>query len=511
MEVPDFLRNAATRFPDRTCVVEGGRARTFAEVDDRASRAAGALIESGLYPGERVALLAYNELEYLEIQVATQRAGLLLVPLNYRLTVPELAYLVADARPGLLIHGPGLADKAAALGVERVWHLGESGVGGSYDDAVSAASPLLATGVVDAGAGAAIMYTSGTTGRPKGAVLSCGAIWSRLNIMAAEADIRPGDVFVQGLPMFHIAAHTAYGFTYRGATIVLDRDFDPAAFAALMVRERATHVLLVPTMINLLTLEESVADAHFERLRMVLYGASSIAPEIRRRAIATVGCGFLQFFGMTETYGVSLLRPDDHDPVAHPERLASAGTDALSCATRVVDPAGQELPAGVVGEIWSRGPGVMDGYWNNPAATIEALATGWMHTGDLGYRSDDGYLFVTDRLKDMIVSGGENVYPREVEDVLQEHPAVLEVAVIGVPDPRWGERVHALVVLRNGAEASEAELVASCRGRIAGYKVPKTVEFVGDLPKNATGKILKRALRSRDESDVAHTASAPAT
>ncbi len=497
MEVPDFLRNAAVRFPDRLCMVEGDRSLTFAEVDERASRAAAALHGLGLRRGDRVALLACNELEYLEIQLATQRAGMVLVPLNYRLAVPELAFIVADCAPRLLIYGPGLEEAAGQLGVEHLWHLGPSGAGASYDDAVAAAPARPHDTYVDAGQASAIMYTSGTTGRPKGAVISCGAVWARCGVMAAEADIRPGDVFVQCLPMFHIAAHTSYGFIYRGGTVVLAREFDPAGVVELLSRWSATHVLLVPTMINLLTLEPTAVSADLSRLRLVLYGASPIAPEVLRRAIDTFRCGFLQFFGMTETFGVSLLRPEDHDPVRYPERLGSAGTDTLSLETRIVGPDGTDVAVGAVGEILSRGPTVMDGYWNDPVATAEALADGWMHTGDLGYREADGCLYVADRLKDMIVTGGENVYPREVEDALHEHPAVLEAAVIGVPDDRWGERVHAMVVLCPGAVAEPEELAASCRRQLAGYKVPKSVELVAELPKNATGKILKRVLRER--------------
>ncbi len=497
MLVPDLVHNAATRFPDRVCIAEGERSRTFAEVDEQATRMAEALHGSGLRRGDRVALLAYNELEYLEIQLAVQRAGMILVPLNFRLTVSELAVILGDCTPRLLVHGPGLDGVAGQLGVEHVWHLGASGVGDSYDELVGAAALRACDTYVPADQAAAIMYTSGTTGRPKGAVLSSGAVWARCNVMSNEADIRSGDVFVQGLPMFHIAAHTSNGFTYRGATTVLSREFDPAGFAELLTKWSATHVLLVPTMINMLTLEPSVVEADFDRLRMVLYGASPIAPEILRRAIDAFHSGFLQFFGMTETFGVSLLRPEDHDPVGHPEWLASAGTDALSAETRVVDPDGADVPPGVVGEILSRGPTVMDGYWNDPRATDDALRGGWMHTGDLGYRSPDGYLFVSDRLKDMIVSGGENVYPREVEDVLHEHPAVLEAAVIGVPDDRWGERVHALVVLRPGATADPETITEFCREHLAGYKVPKSLELSAELPKNATGKVLKHLLRDR--------------
>lgn len=497
MEIPDFLSNAVQRFPNRPCVSSGDRSLSFAEVDERADKAAAAFHGLGLRAGDRVAVLAQNELEYPELQLAAHRSGLALVPLNFRLTVPELAYIVGDSTPQLLVHGPGLSEAAKDLSLEHTWHLGDHGAGASYDEVLAATERVEHARFQDASQPSAIMYTSGTTGRPKGAVISCGAVWARLNLMAAEADIQPGDMFVQGLPMFHIAAHTAYGFMYRGASVLLSRQFRPDQMVGLLLRHKATHVLLVPTMINLLTLDPALDDADLSTLRMVLYGASPMPPEVLRRAVGKLRCGFLQFFGMTETFGASLLRPADHDPVAHPERLGSAGTDSLSFQTRVVDLDDNDVPAGVVGQVLSRGPALMDGYWNDAVATMEALQGGWMHTGDLGYRSADGYLFITDRLKDMIVSGGENVYPREVEDILYEHPAVLEAAVLGVPDSRWGERVHALVVVRSGLTADTDDLLAHCRERLAGYKVPKTFEVVDELPKNATGKVLKRVLRER--------------
>jgi fatty-acyl-CoA synthase len=308
--------------------------------------------------------------------------------------------------------------------------------------------------------------------------------------------VRPRHVFVQTLPMFHIAANLAYSFVIAGATLVLVRDFSVAAVLDAVEAWRASHVLLVPTTINAVTQDPLIEGRTFEDLEMVLYGASPIAPEVLRRAIEVFGCGFLQFFGMTETSGCSLLRPADHDPERRPDLLASAGTDTYSFETLVVDEAGATCPPGVVGEVVTRGPAVMDAYWGQPEASAEALRGGWMHTGDLGYRSEEGYLFVTDRLKDMIVTGGENVYPREVEDVLFEHPGVYEAAVIGLPDERWGERVHAVVVARPGYSLTEEELVAHCRQHLAGYKCPKTTEVVEALPKNVTGKVLKRDLRA---------------
>ncbi|HEY1281404.1 MAG TPA: long-chain-fatty-acid--CoA ligase [Acidimicrobiales bacterium] len=497
MQVADLVRNAARRFPGRDAVREGSRVRTFAELDRQADALAAALLARGLQSGDRVALLAQNELEYVEIQVAAQRAGVVLVPLNFRLAVPELEFIVADSGARVLLHGPGYEGAAGKLAVDTVIHLGPDGVGERYDDVVAAHAGARLDAPLDAERPACILYTSGTTGRPKGAVLSNLALYARCAAMAIDFRTRPGSVFVQTLPMFHISANTAYSFTYTGSTIVLVKDFSVAGVVETLHRSAATHVLMVPGTINLFVNEPGIEREQFEHLRLVIYGASSIAPDVLRRAIAVFGCDFLQLFGMTETSACSILRQEDHDPVGRPDLLSSAGTDAVSFETKVVDPTGQECEPGVVGEIVARGPALMSAYWANPAATAEAMRDGWMHTGDLGHRSAEGYLFVTDRLKDMIVTGGENVYPREVEDVLFAHPAVLEAGVIGVPDARWGERVHAVVVLRPDGSASAEELIAHCRDELAGYKCPKTVEFIAALPKNATGKVLKRELRAR--------------
>jgi acyl-CoA synthetase (AMP-forming)/AMP-acid ligase II len=497
LEVPDLLSNAVKRFPDTPCVIEGDRTLTFREVDERADRVAVALKEQGIGKGQRVALLALNELEYLEIHLGVSRAGAVLVPLNYRFAVPELSFIMKDSQPDLLIHGPGFEGAAARLECERVWHFGGEGVGQAYEDVLARTEPERALRLQDASAANSILYTSGTTGRPKGAIISHGALWARLNMFGLEAGMAHGDVFVQGLPMFHIAAHLAYAFTYRGVPLVLIKTFDPALVLAEIARHQGTHVLLVPTMINMVANDESLPEHDLSSLQMVLYGASPISPGVLRRAMSALKCDFLQFFGMTETAGSTLLRTHDHDPDGRPELLPSAGTDALSMETRIVDLDDRDVPPGEVGEILTRGPCVMDGYWNSPGATAEALRGGWMHTGDMGYRSEEGYLFVTDRLKDMVISGGENVYPREVEDALYEHPAVLEAAVIGIPHEEWGEAVHALVVPRPGEQVDKDDLLRHCRERLAGYKVPKSVQFVDELPKNATGKVLKRVLREQ--------------
>jgi len=491
--VADSLRKGLTRHPHRAAVIAGDRRLSFAEVDERASRLAAALQGSGLQRGDRFAILATNVLEYPEIEIAAQRAGLILVPLNYRLAVAEMQFNIEDSGSRLLIHGPGYADQAAALGLPT-WHLGASGTGLSYEAILAAHEPR-ETPPLQLHAPTRIVYTSGTTGRPKGAVLTNLSLFGRAAAFAIDLRLTPFNTFVQTLPMFHMASNTALGYTYQGGTIVLT-DFEPNAVIQAMHEHHATHVLLVPTTINILCNHPGIAEETFPDLEMILYGGSAITPTVLQHAIDLFGCKFLQFFGMTETSGCSILFPEHHDPVNRPDLLPSAGIDATGFETRIVDADDHPLPPGEVGEIVCRGPALMDGYWNRPDATAEALRNGWMHTGDAGYRSAEGFLFVTDRIKDMIISGGENVYPREVEDVLVSHAAVFEAAVIGLPDERWGERVHAVVVLQPGASVGDTELLGYARERLAGYKCPKTMEFVDALPKNVIGKILKKDLRA---------------
>jgi acyl-CoA synthetase (AMP-forming)/AMP-acid ligase II len=311
-----------------------------------------------------------------------------------------------------------------------------------------------------------------------------------------EYDVRPDDRFLQCLPLFHIASNVSSTYAYAGATQVLLPAFDPAMMLDLISQHQISTALLVPTMINAVINYPGVGEFDLGSLHTVAYGASPIPPVVLEKAIGILGCGFVQLFGMTETSGCTVLRRADHDPDKHPELLASAGREALSFEVRVVDDQDVDVATSEVGEVVCRGPAVMDEYWNNPDASAEALRNGWMHTGDMGYRNADGYLFITDRKKDMIVTGGENVYPREVEDVLFEHPDVLEAAVIGVPDERWGERVHAVLVPAAGAALNSERVLSFARDRLAGYKVPKTAEVMAELPKNATGKVLKKDLRA---------------
>jgi len=489
--VPDLLSYACSHFPQRPAVVTENRQLTFAEVNHRANQLVRLFADFGLKPGDCVALLAKNEPEYFELQVATMRSGLTLLPMNFRLAVPELEYIVSDARPALLVCGSEFVDTGRQLDVKNGIALGEE-----YEKLLAKMSgeDSLARVLREEDA-FALLYTSGTTGRPKGALITNRALYSRINSFIFELRIRSDDRFLQCLQFFHIACITSLAYTYVGSTNIVVKNYDPVEALKLISAHRISVVLWVPTMINQIVNLPDVDKVDFSSLQLVHYGGSPIPPVALSKAIELMRCGFIQTYGMTETSTITFLRPADHDPEIHPARLSSAGTVALGMELRVVDDSDRDVGRGEVGEIICRGANVIDAYLNKPEATAEAVKNGWMHTGDLGYQDDDGFLFVTDRKKDMIVSGGENVYPREVEDVLHEHPDVLEAAVIGVPDEKWGERVHAVLVARNGVELDPDRVLAYARSRLAGYKVPKSSQLVNELPKNATGKVVKTVLR----------------
>lgn len=489
--VPDLLSYARTRAPNRPAVVAGERTLAFAEVDERARRLVRLFRDWSLEAGDLVAVLAKNEAEYFELHIAAIRAGLSLLPLNCRLALPELQYIVDDCRPRLLVCGEEFSALSAALEVER-----KCSLGAEYDALLASADPADdPCWWISADATFVILYTSGTTGRPKGTIISNRALFARIGCNLFEYQITAEDRFLMCLQLFHIGSINCLSHLYVGSTVVLVKDFEPRHVLGLLSRHRITVVLMVPTMINAVINLQDVEGADFASLRLAVYGGSPIPPVVLSRAVDLMGCGFLQTYGMTETNAITFLRPRDHDPAGKPHLLASAGTVGLGMEVRVVDGEGRDVARGSTGEIVCRGPCLMDRYLNLPDATTEALRGGWMHTGDVGYLDGDGYLFVTDRKHHMIISGGENVYPREVEDVLFEHPDILEAAVIGVPDDRWGERVHAVLVLRQGRALDRDGVMAFARARLAGYKVPKTLQVVAVLPRNAMGKVAKNELR----------------
>ena len=491
MRYLDLVAGPAGATPTAVAVVGSGVRRTFAEIDRRTDLLGRALYGVGVQAGDRVALLAANEPEYLELQAACLRWGFTLVPLNTRLTDPELLFILGDCAPLVLVGGRGQAQRVENLGgragVGSVLTLGSDGTYEPFLDRKVGAAPAPPD---DPALIALILYTSGTTGQPKGAVIDRAAFTARVLVNCAELHVSSADRHLAALPMFHIAAFLAYAHTVVGGSVVMLPDFSPATCLDVMITEEVTTTVLVPTMISMLLAHDGPRP---DSLRLIVYGGSAIQPATLAQALAHFKSGMLQQYGMTETGAQTILRPADHDP-DDKDKLSSAGTEAVSFEVRIVDTNDDPLPAGSIGEIVCRAPSVMSGYWNRPEATAESLRGGWMHTGDVGYRDVRGYLHITDRRNDTIISGGENVYPREVEAALLEHPGVSDIAVVGTPDPIWGEVVTAFVV--EPAPGDDA-LATWARERLAGYKVPRRWLRVPELPRNATGKVLKHELRER--------------
>lgn len=498
MIIPDLLTSGLQRGPDRVCVAEGDRSLTFREVDDRANRLAHAIVERGVQPGDRIAFLGQSDVEHLEIHLAAQRAGAIFVPLNFRLALSEHRAIFDDCTPRMLIHGEPFADVADGLNADAIWHLGTEGVGESYESLLASSTDLPLERPLDSSAATLIMYTSGTTGRAKGVVISNGALWARISMSCIEIPAVGGDRLLFAIPMFHASSAIAYGFLYRGCPVFQMRSFDTTRALDLIRAERLSHAVFVPAIISRLMAELEGRQDSLDTLRLIAYGGSAIAPAVVDRAMDDLGCGLLQVYGLTEAVNATVLSEREHDSRVYPELVGSAGAASASYDVRILDPQGAQLPSGEVGEIALKGPCVMDGYWNAPEETAEVFHNEWLRTGDLGYLSSSGYLYVTDRLKDMIVSGGENIYAREVEDILISYPGVFEAAVIGIPSDVWGEAVHAIVVPSDGYTVDTKALLGYCRGHLAPYKVPKSVELSETaLPRNSIGKVLKREIREK--------------
>jgi acyl-CoA synthetase (AMP-forming)/AMP-acid ligase II len=492
----DLVAGPVSRVPDKAAVVMDDVRLTFADVDRRIDALGAVLQERGLVPGDRVALLARNEMEYLEIQGACVRYGFALVPLNVRLAPRELEFIVDDCRPSVLVAGRGLGAVASAVATNTtgvpVLGLGAAEGIASYDEALAAATAPDAPPADDALI-STILYTSGTTGRPKGAMIDRRGFTARVLINSSELGVGQDDVHLAVLPMFHIAAFLTYAHVANGGTLVMLPEFTPEDAFELLDRERVTTTCLVPTIISMLTDHPDREKHDLSRLRLIIYGGSSISPGSLRRALAAFGCEFHQQYGLTESGGQTILRPADHNPDDE-LRLSSAGSEAISVQVRVVDPQDRDVPPGELGEVVCRAPSLMVGYWNRPEATEEAFRSGWFHSGDIGFRDANGLIHIADRRNDMIVTGGENVYPREVELVLAEHEQIDDVAVIGTPDDTWGQIVTAVVV--GERLPSDEELQAWAQEHLAKYKIPRRWIRTEDLPRNATGKVLKHELRT---------------
>jgi long-chain acyl-CoA synthetase len=510
MTLDRIVRRNAARFPERPALVAGGNVRAWAALDARVDRVASAMLASGVSPGDRVAILMGNRPEYFEVYFACARTGAIAVPLNFKLTPREAAQIVGHADPVLLVtdaaHAPLATATLQALGRQLTTWLVAQGVANpgalAYEDVVASAPATTLTHEADEHDTFAIFYTSGTTGLPKGAMVShLNLEMNGYNQLIADAG-RPDDVNLVATPVYHMGAvFMAVTYMLLGCTQVILPQFTAAGWLETLERTRATVSLLIPTMINAILNAPELGRHDTSTLRLIFYGGGPMPPAVLERAMRTFRCAFTQGYGLTETLEATFLVAADHVIDGTPDqrrRLASAGREAVGAEVRIVDDAGRDLPPGEVGEILVHSRSVIRGYWRQPEAGAEVIRNGWFHTGDLGYLDDGRYLFVVDRKKDMVVTGGVNVYTKEVEAVLYEHPAVREAAVFGVPDDNWGERVTAAIALKPDATATAEELIAHCRAQLASFKLPKRVVFLDALPKNPSGKILKRELRQVD-------------
>ena len=501
--VADVARVQALRRGSAPALVFEGRAMSFAEVDAMASRVANALIASGLRAQERIGYLSKNNDHFLPCLLGACKARMTLAPFNFRLAAPEITRLLEDSEARIMFVGPDvldLADEAIALLASRprTIALGFDRQGYErYEAWTESAAPDDPRLEADPEDDVIQLYTSGTTGLPKGVQLTNR---NYLTLFALPADAgglnyRTGDTVLAAMPFFHVAGvNVALIAMASGARSAILRDAAPQLILATIAKERVNHAFLAPALIQVLMQAPGIGDADLSSMRTLTYGASPISEDLLRRAGARFGCEFVQLYGMTETCGAGTFLPfAAHDPAKG--KLRSCGVAWPEVDIKIVSAEGAEVPRGAVGEVVIRSPVVMKGYWNKPDATAASIRDGWMLTGDAAYMDEDGYVFIYDRVKDMIVTGAENVYPAEVENALFGHPAIADVAVIGVPDDTWGEAVKAIVVLKPGAPPDVADIIAWARARIAHFKAPKSVDFVDAIPRNLSGKILRRELR----------------
>jgi long-chain acyl-CoA synthetase len=506
MNTTHGLRRALQINPDGLATVFGERRRNWREVGERVARLAAGLRAHGANPGERVAVLSLNSDRYLELYLATAWAGAVIVPLNIRWSPLENEDALADCRAVVLVVDKAFAATGAGLakavpGLKLVYaDDGAVPAGMEGYEALLARSEPIPDAMRESADLAGIFYTGGTTGRSKGVMLSHGNLMANALNALGEGLFAGTATYIHAAPMFHLANGAAmYSLLLSGGSNVIIQSFTPEGKMAAVQNNRVTDVLLVPTMIQMLVDHPALASYDMSSLTHVVYGASPISEAVLGRAMAALPhTQFTQAYGMTELSPIAtLLHWDQHIGQGRAKgRHRGAGRPTLGCEVRIVDANDQPLPPGGVGEIVARGDNVMMGYWERPEETAKAVVDGWMHTGDGGYMDEDGFVYVVDRVKDMIISGGENIYSIEVENAIAQHPAVAQCAVIGIPNEHWGEQVHAVVVSRSGAKVSATELIEFSKTLIAGYKCPRSVEISENpLPLSGAGKILKRELR----------------
>ena len=499
----DILRDNARHYAVEPAWVFEGKALTHAGYLERGRRLASAWAQLGLLKQERVAVMSRNCLEICEVYAAGETGGFVTATISFRFAAPEVVYIINDSLPRILVFEEEFiplvdgireslesVDHFVCIGNAPDWAL-------RYDDVIATGDATFSASVEPTDL-CYIIYTSGTTGRPKGVMLTHGAKVSCASSISSLMAAGPTDRILLMMPLFHVGAKDmSLGQSWRAGTCYLHRDFDPELILRTIQDEKITITHMAPTMIQMLLDHPRIDEFDLSSLRMIVYSAAAMPTALLRRGLDILGPVFLQMYGQTEGSG-TILPLEAHKPDGDERdlrRLQSIGIPFPGVKLRVADEAGNDCPLGEAGEILIQGPVMMKGYWNNSNATIETLRDGWLHTGDVGKFDEDGYLYLVDRKKDMIVSGGENIYSREVEEALYQHDAVANAAVIGVPDEKWGEAVRAVVQLRDGVNATAADLIAHCRTLIAGYKCPKSVVFTDELPKLPSGKINKIVIR----------------
>ncbi|WP_261567527.1 long-chain-fatty-acid--CoA ligase [Frankia gtarii] len=518
--IADLIRTHGTERGALPALTADGRTVTFAQLDARSNRVAQALAGEGVAAGDRVAYLDANAAQYYELLFGGAKLGAVNVAVSWRLAPVEIAAIIADAQARVLVVGAAFAATVEAVEAELPGVKKIIVVGGSarhedstrdqdstryqdYDEWVAAAP------AIDPGLGAKPddvriqLYTSGTTGLPKGVMLTEHNLLSLLRMGGETLDLGTDTVNLVAMPLFHISGsgYSLSGF-HAGCHTVLLREAHPDAILRSVAEHRVTNLFAVPAVLRTMLGVPGIAELDLSSLRTIAYGASPISLDVLVRAIETFRCDFVQVYGLSETAGtVTMLTPEDHrralEAAGDATRLRSAGRAVPGARVRIVPPhTGVDAAAGEVGEIWIFSPQNTPGYWRNPRETAVLLDDGWLRTGDVGYLDPEGYLFIHDRVKDMIITGAENVYPAEVENVLMSHPDIADVAVIGVPSERWGETVKAVVVAEAGRTPMAADIVSFARARLAGYKCPTSIDLVEALPRNAAGKVLKRELRN---------------
>jgi long-chain acyl-CoA synthetase len=507
MSLAELIRTHAAERGDKPCLTFEGRTLTYRDLDQRSNQVANALAAEGVGTADRVAILDKNSIEYFELLFGGSKVNAANVAVNWRLAPPEIAGVLQDSQAKVLVIGQGFVDVLDAIAkdlaaIKKIVVIGGHDGYESWEEFVDS-QPTTDTGITPAPDDVGFqLYTSGTTGLPKGVMLSNANLFSMLPTAAPDWSFDETSVSLVVMPLFHIAGsgYAVVGMFVGGHNIML-REVDPAAILKLIGEYNVTNLLAVPAVLQFMLMVPGKEDLDYTTLRSVIYGASPISVEVLSGAIRLfAGAGFSQAYGMTETTGgIVSLRPEDHDPDGpNAHRLRAAGTPNANVELRIVDPDTlTDVPLGEVGEIWTRSGQNMLGYWRKEDETAKTVdADGWLKTGDAGYFDEEGYLYIHDRVKDMIISGGENVYPAEIENCLMSCPGVADVAAVGIPSDKWGETVLAFVVKSAGQDPTPEEIIAFSKERLAGFKCPTRVEYIDALPRNPSGKILRRELRA---------------